>query len=307
MALAWNAGWVNSPQGFESPILRRRKTVCYLHCCRRQAVFRSDHATSETPPNAEVVRFRRMNGTPKARRRESWPKVTVACALAAGVTALIAVVGVAFAEKWSASRVGPLVTSASALVTLSALAFAWHEARQATRTAEDARKASARAFRLTSEYQRRQSGLLAVAQLTAIAQSMHSNRTNRYFASAGKVGGEQIANDLQTLVHSATPYSMMINTSHTGQAALRGFGNAQSVLSGCPAPGDDPDLWLALGKTWNLTANWMMTRIPLGTAEFSTDPEHVEQAVDGTKPPGVRYTWELGADDRPPLPPTQAE
>ena len=22
MALAWNAGWVNSPQGFESPILR---------------------------------------------------------------------------------------------------------------------------------------------------------------------------------------------------------------------------------------------------------------------------------------------
>jgi hypothetical protein len=24
MALAWNAGWVNSPQGFKSPILRTR-------------------------------------------------------------------------------------------------------------------------------------------------------------------------------------------------------------------------------------------------------------------------------------------
>src|SRR4051794_41389564 len=24
MALAWNAGWVNSPQGFESPILRQK-------------------------------------------------------------------------------------------------------------------------------------------------------------------------------------------------------------------------------------------------------------------------------------------
>src|SRR5882757_8556605 len=27
MALAWNAGWVNSPQGFKSPILRTRSGV----------------------------------------------------------------------------------------------------------------------------------------------------------------------------------------------------------------------------------------------------------------------------------------
>jgi hypothetical protein len=27
MALAWNAGWVNSPQGFKSPILRHLSEV----------------------------------------------------------------------------------------------------------------------------------------------------------------------------------------------------------------------------------------------------------------------------------------
>jgi hypothetical protein len=30
MALAWNAGWVNSPQGFKSPILRTRSGVLQL-------------------------------------------------------------------------------------------------------------------------------------------------------------------------------------------------------------------------------------------------------------------------------------
>src|SRR5882757_1220950 len=30
MALAWNAGWVNSPQGFKSPILRTRSGCVQL-------------------------------------------------------------------------------------------------------------------------------------------------------------------------------------------------------------------------------------------------------------------------------------
>lgn len=29
MALAWNAGWVNSPQGFKSPILRQWDNARY--------------------------------------------------------------------------------------------------------------------------------------------------------------------------------------------------------------------------------------------------------------------------------------
>ena len=32
MALAWKAGWVNSPQGFESPILRH---LLLVHCMHR--------------------------------------------------------------------------------------------------------------------------------------------------------------------------------------------------------------------------------------------------------------------------------
>src|SRR5690349_16021256 len=46
MALAWNAGWVNSPQGFKSPILRTRPGV--RPSCRTPARKISRRAMSRT-------------------------------------------------------------------------------------------------------------------------------------------------------------------------------------------------------------------------------------------------------------------
>jgi hypothetical protein len=37
MALAWKAGWVNSPQGFESPILRQMMEHPYVDVTSNQA------------------------------------------------------------------------------------------------------------------------------------------------------------------------------------------------------------------------------------------------------------------------------
>ena len=119
-------------------------------------------------------------------------------------------------------------------------------------------------------------------------------------AAAGRVGGTQVAEELQTLVRSATPYSMLVNFSHAGQAALRGFSNAQAVLDQRPREGESLDRWMELGRVWNATANWMMTRLPNGTIEMSLDLRGIELAVDEVKPEGVSPIWQLDDSDRPP-------
>src|SRR6476619_2833768 len=47
MALAWKAGWVNSPQGFESPILRHSRTAS--HHVRRRSWFRERVGSTALP------------------------------------------------------------------------------------------------------------------------------------------------------------------------------------------------------------------------------------------------------------------
>src|SRR6476659_3978173 len=47
MALAWKAGWVNSPQGFESPILRHSRTAS--HHVRRRSWFRKRVGSTALP------------------------------------------------------------------------------------------------------------------------------------------------------------------------------------------------------------------------------------------------------------------
>ncbi|MCF8572330.1 hypothetical protein L5G32_18910 [Gordonia sp. HY002] len=221
--------------------------------------------------------------------------------IAASITigTYLAVVVCAFIQRWSADRVGPLITAGAATVTLAGLVFAWWQAKQASEIAEVARRDAERNRRLQAEYQRRHAGMKAVVNLIAIAERMEDPRFRQFFTTTGLRSEPGLRAELQALVHSATPQFMLINFSHTGQAAMRGFGNAQRVLDRLPRDGDDVDGWEHLRKVWANTGTWLMTTLPWGTAEFSVDPEDVEK-FDQPKPPQVRYTWELDDDDYPP-------
>jgi hypothetical protein len=58
MALAWKAGWVNSPQGFESPILRHhRLAVDPVRLCGRSTAAGRPYAGPGGPTQTRAVDY----------------------------------------------------------------------------------------------------------------------------------------------------------------------------------------------------------------------------------------------------------